>query len=102
VAYGTRNGTLLKRVPLGVTTWTSPVEASAGTAVVISELDTTLNLAAVPLNVTLVAPARLVPRIPTAAQTLPEVGSVSTNGPKPTARLKIVPPLLAPPAEVVP
>jgi hypothetical protein len=28
---------LLKSVPLGVTTWTSPVDASAGTEVVISE-----------------------------------------------------------------
>jgi hypothetical protein len=38
----------------------------------------------------------------TAAPTAPEVGCVSTNGPKPTERLKTVPPLLAPPPYVVP
>jgi hypothetical protein len=55
------------------------VVVPAGTVVVISELDTTLNLAAVPLKVTLVAPVRPVPRILTVTPTLPEVGSVSTN-----------------------
>jgi hypothetical protein len=38
----------------------------------------------------------------TAAPTGPEVGSVSTNGPSPTARLNTVPELRAPPAHVVP
>jgi hypothetical protein len=41
--------------------------------------------------VTLVAPVRFVPRILTATPTLPEVGFVSTNGPRPTDRLKTVP-----------
>ena len=54
--YGTRKGTLLESVPLGVTTWTSPVVAPAGTVVVISELDTTVKVAAVPLKLTLPAP----------------------------------------------
>jgi hypothetical protein len=36
-------------------------------------------------------------RILTAAPTLPEVGCVSTNGPRPTDRLKTVPSLFAPP-----
>src|ERR1039458_879490 len=90
--YGiTRKRTLLERVPLGVTTWTFPVVAPAGTVVVIKELDTTVNVAAVPLKMTLVAPVRLLPRILTNAPTLPEVGRVVTNGPRPTERLKMVP-----------
>jgi hypothetical protein len=64
----------------------------------------TLNFAAVPLKVTLVAPVRSVPRILTAAPTLPEFGSVSTNGPRPTDWLKTGPQpyqqaVLAPPSE---
>lgn len=39
---------LLFSVPLGVVTWTVPVVAPAGTLVVISELDTTTNVAGVP------------------------------------------------------
>src|ERR1019366_5848713 len=93
-AYGTtRKDALLESVPLGVTTWTFPLLSPAGTVVVISELDTTSKTAAVPLKLTLVAPVRFVPRILTAAPTLPKVGSVSTNGPKPTDRLKTVPKL---------
>ena len=83
--------TLLFRVPSCVTTLTLPVVAPLGTVAVISELDKTLKAAAVPLNVTLVAPAKFVPRILTAVRTLPEVGCVSTNGPRPTDRLKTVP-----------
>ena len=100
----TRKITLLESVPEGVTTLTVPVVAPAGTVVVIKEAETTLNVAAVPLNVTLVAPVSLVPRILTAAPTLPDVGSVFTNGPRPTDRLKTVPNAdpLAPPSPVVP
>jgi hypothetical protein len=83
--------TLLVKVPLGVTTWTLPVVAPLGTAVLISVLETTANVAAVPLNVTLVEPVRLFPRIRMRCPTLPEVGNVSTKGPSPTARLKTVP-----------
>lgn len=43
------------------------------------------------VKLTLVAPVRSLPRILTAAPTLPEVVCVSTNGPRPTDRLKIVP-----------
>jgi len=68
-------------VPLGVTTWTAPVVAPAGTVVVISELETTSKTAPVPLKVTLVAPVRWVPRILTAVPTEPEVGSVSQTVP---------------------
>jgi hypothetical protein len=98
----TRKGTLLRSVRLGVTTSTGPVVAPAGTVVVIKELETTLKTAAWPLNLTLIAPIRLVPRILTASPTLPEVGCVFTNGPRPTDRLKTVPSPLAPPLGVVP
>ena len=57
------------------------------TVVVISELETTVRVAAVPLNLTLDAPVRLVPRIVTTAPTLLEVGSVLTNGPNPVDSL---------------
>ena len=101
--YGvTRNLTLLTSVPPGVTTWIVPLVAPAGTVVVINVGRTTVNTAAVPLKVTLVAPARFVPRILTAAPTLPEVGRVFTNGARPTERLNAVPSLLTPPLEVVP
>jgi len=90
--YGTTaKDTLLESVPPGVTTLTFPVVAPAGTVVVISALDATLKTAVLPLKVTLVAPVRLVPRILTAAPTAPESVWVSTNGPKPTVTLKIVP-----------
>src|ERR1019366_10127521 len=96
--YGsTRKDTLLESVPLGVTTLTSPVVAPAGTVVVISEPETTVKVAAAPLKLTLVAPVRLVPRMLTAAPTLPEAGSVSTKGPSPTDRLKTDPSLSTPP-----
>src|SRR5215472_8476590 len=87
----TRKFALLVRVPLGVFTLTLPVVAPLGTVVVISILEPILNLAGVPLKVTLVVPFRLFPRISTGVPTLPEVGSVFTNGPSPTARLKTVP-----------
>src|SRR5579859_7487132 len=76
----TRNCRLLFSVPEGVFTFTKPVVAPEGTVVVIKERETTVKTAAVPLNLTLVAPVRSVPRILTAAPTLPEVGCVFTNG----------------------
>ena len=76
----TWKGTLVLSVALGVVTWTEPVAAPAGTVVWISESDTTVNVAAMPLKLTSVAPVRLLPRIRTGAPTPPEVGSVSTNG----------------------
>lgn len=72
-----------------------------GTAVVISEAETTVNAAGAPLNVTLVASLRSVPRILTAAATLPEMGNVSTNGARPRDRLKTVPSKWDPPFAVV-
>ena len=96
--YRTRKGTLLESVPLGVTTWTVPVVASMGTVVVIKEGEATLNVAAVPLKVTLVAPIRFVPRIFTEAPTLPEVGSVPIKDFRPTDKRKTVP---HPPGQVM-
>src|SRR5208282_228996 len=87
----TRNFVLLLSVPLGVVTSTVPFVAPVGTVVLISDFETTVNVADVPLNVTLVAPVRLVPRILTAAPTLPDVVCVSTNGPRPTDKLKTSP-----------
>jgi len=72
-AGSTRYGKLLDSVPLGVTTWTVPVVALVGTVVVISEAETTVKTAGVPLKVTLLAWVRLLPRVLTDAPTLPEV-----------------------------
>jgi hypothetical protein len=44
----TRKTTLLFSVPLGVVTSTAPVVAPLGTVVLISDFDTTLNVAGVP------------------------------------------------------
>jgi hypothetical protein len=51
---------------------TVPVVAPTGTVVVISDFETTVKAAAVPLKVTLVLPVNSVPRIVTAAPTDPE------------------------------
>jgi hypothetical protein len=59
----TRKLTLLVSVPLGVTTWTGPVVAPTGTVVLIAVCDSTVKVADVPLKVTLVVPARLVPKL---------------------------------------
>ncbi len=56
-------------VPLEVLTSTVPVVAPVGTVVAISDSETTVKVAAVPLNVALVTPVRLLPRILTAAPT---------------------------------
>ena len=86
--YGvTRKTTLLTSVPCDVVTLTLPVVAPAGTVVVISELDTTVNVAITPLKLTLVAPVKLFPKIVTLAPILPEEGSVSTNALRPVLRL---------------
>jgi hypothetical protein len=98
----TRKGTLLESVPPGVTTCTMPLVAPAGTVVVMNEFESTINVAAVPLNVTLVAPFRLLPRTVIVFPTLPDGGRVSTNGPRPTDRLKTEPWPPVPPPDVVP
>ena len=81
---------LLVRVPLGVVTVTKPLVAPFGTLVVISVPEATVNVAGMPLN-SRFAPVRLFPRILTFFPTLPEVGRVSTKGPRSAERLKAVP-----------
>src|SRR5215469_5391655 len=93
----TRKNTLLLSDPFDVVTSTGPEVAPVGTIVVISVGDTTLKVAAVPLKLTLVAFVRFVPRIVTEVPTLPTVGTVFTNGPSPTKRLKTVPREVVPP-----
>ena len=98
---------LLIRVPPGVTTLTLPEVAPVGTLVLICVLETTVNLAAVPLKLTLVAPVRLLPRITTALFTGPELGTVLTKGLRLIDSVKMVPqPMGAhevmPPPSVVP
>lgn len=66
--------TLLLRTPLGTVTSTEPLVAPVGTVVFISVPDITVNDAAVPLKVTLVAPVRFVPKMMTGVPTLPNVG----------------------------
>ena len=104
--YGvTRKATLLLSVPLGVVTETKPVFAPVGTVVLISVDDTTLNVADVPLNDTLVDPVRLFPRMITEVPTLPDVGLSTTKGFRLLAKLKTVPippPGPEPPMVVVP
>jgi hypothetical protein len=68
-----------------------PDVAPLGTVVEILEPDTTMNAACVPLELTLAVLFRLVPRMVTGVPTLPEVGTVTTNGVRPAARLKTVP-----------
>jgi hypothetical protein len=60
--------------PAGVVTLIGPVVAPAGTVAVILVDLTTLNVAAVPLNVTPVAPVKFVPVIVTVVPTGPKVG----------------------------
>jgi hypothetical protein len=98
--YGTWKGASLESVRLGVTTSTVPLVAPTGTVVVISELETTVKAAGVPLKVTLVAPVRLaelMPKIVTAVPTLPEAGAVSIDGPATVDRLKSWPSVDEPP-----
>src|SRR5207302_3832005 len=102
-SYGTWNLTLLLSfLPPEVVTVTVPLVAPPGTLVVISEAETTLNLAAVPLKLTAVAPVRLVPRMITFVPAAPDVGRVPTNGASPVAKLKRVPSVFFPPPAAIP
>ena len=56
----TAKGTLLLSVAPGVVTWTEPVAAPAGTVAWISESETTVNVAAVPLKLTSVGAGEIV------------------------------------------
>jgi hypothetical protein len=59
--------------------------------VVISEAETTLKVAAVPLKLTELVVVRFVPRMMTLSPALPDAGKVSTKGPNPIFSLKIEP-----------
>ena len=58
---------MLSSVFLGVVTVTNPVVAPLGTVVLISVLEMTVNTAAVPSKLTLLALVRLFPKITTVA-----------------------------------
>jgi len=64
----------LVAVPPGVVTVILPVVAPAGTDVLISVLDTTVKVAAVPLKRTLLASLKFLPEITTGVPTGPRVG----------------------------
>ena len=64
----------LPPVPLGDVTAIGPVVAPLGTVALICVPESTENAAAVPLNVTAVAPVKLVPLIVTLVPTGPLVG----------------------------
>jgi hypothetical protein len=81
---------------------TVPVVAPAGTVAVTSELETTVNTAAVPLKLTEVVFARLFPTIVTTVPTDAEVGNVATNGRRPVEISNTVPMSSEPPYSVVP
>jgi hypothetical protein len=89
--HGTRKTTLLDNTLFGVTTVTIPLVASVGTTVLISLLETTLKGAALPPNLTEVAPLRFVPRMITVVPEAPAIGTVLMNGLSPIFNLKIVP-----------
>src|SRR5258708_40051941 len=90
--YGNWNVTLLLSfLPPEVVTVTVPLVAPPGTLVVISEAETTLNLAAVPLKLTAVGPGRLVPRMIAFCPRAPDVGVVPAKGRRPLAKRKTVP-----------
>jgi len=74
MAGRTLNTALLMAFPAAVVTLILPVSAPSGTVVVILVLETTLNEAGVPLNLTFFVPLRLLPVIDTAVPTTPAVG----------------------------
>jgi hypothetical protein len=78
-----RKLTLLCSVPWAVTTSILPLVAPAGTLVVICDGETTVNVAGVPLKVTLVEPVNALPRMVTDAPTAAVAGFGLTNGRRP-------------------
>jgi hypothetical protein len=84
----TLNVFALVNVVVPVVTVTAPVSAPAGTVAVMNVVpESTMVVAFVPPNLTTEALLKPCPRMPIFAPSLPEVGSVSTNGPRPTDRL---------------
>jgi len=70
----TVNAVVLEPVPAGATTLIGPVVALAGTVAVICALESTWNVARMPLNRTAVAPVKFAPDITTLAPTAPPAG----------------------------
>src|SRR5262245_12365698 len=70
----TVNAAALVVVPPGLVTEIGPLVAPLGTVVVICVSPETLNVAAVPLKLTLVAPVKPVPVMVTAVPASPDVG----------------------------
>jgi hypothetical protein len=70
----TRKDRELVAVPLGVVTVIEPLRAPGGTVAVSEALETTVKVAVVPPNVTLVVPVKLAPLIVTFVPTGPLVG----------------------------
>ena len=80
----TVNDAVLVPVPAGVVTATGPVVAPVGTVAVIWVPEVTVNVAAVPLKVTAVAPVKPLPVMLTDVPGAPEVGvNEETTGPEP-------------------
>jgi hypothetical protein len=71
----TVNDVALVAAPPGVVTTIGPVVASEGTVAVICVLESTVNVADVPLNLTADAPMKPVPMIVTDVPTVPLVGA---------------------------
>src|SRR3954463_105416 len=83
----TRNLRLLLRVVPEVTTFTNPVVAPAGTVAVKNVSDVTVNVAEVPLKVTLLVPFKPWPRMPIVLPVLPDQLTSPAKGFNPTSRL---------------
>jgi len=90
----------LVAAPAGVVTAIGPVVAPGGTVAVIWVDESTVKLAAVPLNVTDVAPVRLVPAMTTAEPTGPLVGRKLVIVGVATATEKLVALVATPPGVV--
>jgi hypothetical protein len=71
----TVKSSLLVAVPPAVVTLILPLLAPAGTVARIPVDDSTVNEAAAPLNLTVLAPEKLLPLIVTAVPTTPVIGS---------------------------
>src|SRR5256885_9186743 len=72
----TTNGDGLVADPSGVVTTTGPESDPRGTVALICVSESTENFAVVPLNVTIVAPTKLMPAILTVMPGVPRAGSI--------------------------
>jgi hypothetical protein len=88
----TSNVCRLVNVVVPVVTVSAPVSATAGTVALMNVVPVSvLVVACVPPNFTTEELLKPCPMMPIFAPSLPEVGCVSTNGRRPTDRLKTVP-----------